>query len=690
MISEFGFVRLATAVPIIALANPEKNSKGILELLIDCQENNVDIVVFPELCLTGYSCQELFFQTALHEASLQCLLALVQESKAIFNGIAIVGLPLVVDTQLLNCAVVFQGGRILGIVPKTYLPNYKEFYESRYFTSARRVRRQEIVVSGETIPLGTDLLFQDKNDHRCVFGIEICEDLWMPIPPSSIQASVGASLLFNLSASNETIGKATYRRELVSQQSARCLAAYVYCSAGWGESSTDLVFGGHCLIAENGVILAESERFQMTPSLSIADVDLQRLQFDRTQSNSFNQSFLSNLENNHIRYILCDLPQVSSDQFLNHQSVESSAPVASLDSRRGGPKLRRSVFPHPFAPAEKGELNARCREIFDIQISGLAKRLAMLPKQPIVIGISGGLDSTLALLVTCKALARLTGSTNQLLAITMPGFGTSERTKNNAKSLVTALEIPLQEIDIREICFAEMKLIGHNPFQIDIRQIEFTDFCQILDNLESENHTDLIFENVQARMRTSILMNRGFVIGTGDLSELALGWCTYNADHMSMYNPNASIPKTLVQFLVRWVAENEVASKVADILLDILDTPISPELLPSGKNRLIQSTESTIGPYELHDFFLYYFLRFGTPPEKILFLAKQAKFNQNYDDFTIRKWLKVFIKRFFQNQFKRSCLPDGPKVGSVSLSPRGDWRMPSDAEDNTWLKWAIE
>ena len=496
-----------------------------------------------------------------------------------------------------------------------------------------------------------------------ILGVEICEDLWGPIPPSSIQALHGASILANLSASNETIGKANYRRQLVGNQSARCIAGYIYSAAGVGESTTDIVFGGHCLIAENGTLLAESKRFLREDTLLIADVDLDRLRVNRLLTTSFNDAVLTpGLKREFRRVPIC------------------------CAERKPQPELLREVDAHPFVPAAESELKERCEEIFLTQVTGLGQRLQHISLPAVAIGVSGGLDSTLALLVLCKTLDSLGIERDRIRALTMPGFGTTERTRSNAIALMRALRVTHREIDIRPMCLAEMKALGHSPFGIDLDGLDIDRLTAKLSEVPAEKCHDLTFENVQARMRTSLLMNTGFVVGTGDLSELALGWCTYNADHISMYNPNISIPKTLVQFLVRWAAENEFDGEARKTLLDIVSTEISPELLPSRADGKMQSTESSIGPYELHDFFLFYFLRFGMLPSKILFLAGHAKFRRPYPIDTIRSWLKVFLTRFFASQFKRSCLPDGPKVGSVSLSPRGDWRMPSDAQVTLWLE----
>jgi NAD+ synthase (glutamine-hydrolysing) len=542
--------------------------------------------------------------------------------------------------RLLNCAMVIRRGRLLGIVPKTYLPNYKEFYEQRWFTSGGEVDDTIFNYRGEHIPLGSGLLFRAGNVS---FGIELCEDLWAPIPPSSHQALQEAQLIFNLSASNESIGKNSYLRALIAQQSARCIAGYVYSSCGFGESTTDVVFAGNALIYENGTLLAEGKRFCFEPQLVVSDIDIERLQSERILNKTF---------------AACRSLQLSDEAACQEVGELSSEPRL----------LHRRLDAHPFVP--QGErLHERCEEILSIQVAGLAKRLVHTQAKSVVVGISGGLDSTLALLVCVRAFDQLGWSRKGILGVTMPGFGTTDRTHTNACNLMKELGVSLREVNIREACLLHFRDIGH---QADVH--------------------DVVYENVQARERTQVLMDianqtGGLVIGTGDLSELALGWATYNGDHMSMYGVNASVPKTLVRHLVSWVAHHlPMGGETRSTLLDIVDTPISPELIPAtADGRIAQRTEELVGPYELHDFFLYHFLRFGFRPGKLLYLALQA-FGQTYDEATVRHWLATFLRRFFQQQFKRSCLPDGPKVGSVSLSPRGDWRMPSDASVAEWLR----
>ena len=602
-------------------------------------DKGVQIIAFPEMSVTAYTCLDLFAQQTLLKNAEQALLKLVSDT-ADLNILTIAGAPLVTENRLINAAIAFQSGKILGVVPKTYIPNYKEFQEQRWFTSATELRDKTVSIGDRTYPLGSHLLF---TAGQVKVGIEICEDLWVPVPPSSLLAMEGANILVNISASNELIGKHHYLRSLICQQSARCMAGYVYASAGFGESSTDLVFAGNGIIAENGTLLEESPRFTMQEQLVISEIDIENLQNDRQVNTSFMHGTSTLL----------------ADETITIPFV--------LSENSGQPILTRSVDPHPFTPSGDA-LKERCEEIFQIQVAGLAKRIVHTHSRTAVVGISGGLDSTLALLVTVMTFDALNIPRNQILGITMPGFGTTDRTYTNACDLIRSLGVTLKEISIKDACLQHFKDISHNP-----------------------SVHDVTYENSQARERTQILMDvanqkNGLVIGTGDLSELALGWATYNGDHMSMYGVNGSIPKTLVRYLVEWVAHNRVDEASRATLLDIVDTPISPELIPADENGNIkQKTEDLVGPYELHDFFLYHFLRFGSSPAKIYFLAQQA-FGGSYDKETIRKWLHTFFRRFFQQQFKRSCLPDGPKVGSVSLSPRGDWRMPSDAMATLWLK----
>lgn len=658
--SRHGLLRVASAVPVLRLADPMENARRTAELAQRAQAEQVDLVVFPELGLTGYTCHDLFFDRTLQLTAIAALEWLARECRR-FDGLIVVGLPIVVDDQVFNCAAVLHRGQVLGVVPKTYLPNYKEFYDGRYFAPASTAYSSQINLLGQSTPFGTDLLFRSANVDDCTIGVEICEDLWGPVPPSSLQSFHGANVLVNLSASNETIGKAAYRRSLVAQQSARCIAGYIYTSSGVGESSTDIVFGGHCLIAENGSLLKESSRFSRDPVLSVVDLDLDRLRINRAQTTSFNDAVL--------------VPGLKRE----FRRIDWRAAETTFD------RIQRTIDPHPFVPAGVDQLRERCQDIFQVQVHGLARRLEQINASAVSIGVSGGLDSTLALLVLCKTLDLIGRPRSMIKALTMPGFGTTPRTLANAKSLMGTLGISFREVDIRQLCLDELKALGHSPFGVNLEGLDVGSLTEKLRAIPSNKRYDLTFENVQARARTNLLMNTAFVIGTGDLSELALGWCTYNADHMSMYNPNVSVPKTLVKFLVRWAAENEFDGPARATLLDIVATDPSPELLPAAADGKAQSTESTIGPYELHDFILYHFLRFGMTPQKILFLAQQARFEFSYSTADIKKWLRTFFTRFFGNQFKRSCLPDGPKAGSASISPRGDWRMPSDAQVKAWL-----
>lgn len=651
-----GLLRVAAAVPALKLADPATNAAKHLDLLRDAQRRGVQLVVFPECSLTGYTCADLFHQQTLVQAAESALAALIESARPLYSGIAIVGLPVAFDGMVFNAAAIIHDGQLCGVVPKSYLPTYREFYDARYFAPARNAKSAIITLAGQAAHFGTDQLFDSGG---FVLGVEICEDLWSPLPPSCLQATAGATVLVNLSASNETIGKSAYRRQLVLSQSARCIAGYIYASSGPGESSTDLVFGGYCLIAENGTLLAESRRFARDSQLILADLDLSRLLHDRAVTGSFNDC----------------RPEIKKPFFRSMIDLKPAKPNSDL---------LRVIDPHPFVPSDPTTLNERCEEIFHIQTSALARRLEAAGTATVSIGVSGGLDSTLALLVLVKTFDALNHPRTQIRGLTMPGFGTTPRTKANAWKLMNLLGVQGEEIDIRSLTFEQLKALHHSPFGIDLRQETVETFAAKLTNLPPERRSDLTFENTQARVRTSLLMNAGFTLGTGDLSELCLGWCTYNADHMSMYNVNVSVPKTLVRFLVKWVAEHEFSGDVRATLLDIVDTVISPELLPSQGGHL-QSTEDTIGPYELHDFFIYHFLRWGSPPEKILYLASHAKFEKPYTPDEIRRWLIVFLKRFFANQFKRSALPDGPKVGTVSVSPRGDWRMPSDATAAAWL-----
>jgi NAD+ synthase (glutamine-hydrolysing) len=660
--SHFGFVRVAAAVPRVRVADCQANADAIAGLLGRAAGDGVDVIVFPELCLTGYTCADLFGQRPLLHDALAALARLAEVTRRDFAGLAVVGLPVAADDQLYNCAAVLHRGRVLGVVPKSHLPNYQEFYEDRWFSPAPPPGGGRAVsLGGPIAPFGTDLLFAASDVENLVVGVEICEDLWTPVPPSCGQALGGATLVLNPSASNETIGKAGYRRQLVGNQSARCVCGYAYAGAGVTESTTDLVFGGHCLIAENGSLLAESPRFGRDETLLVADLDVDRLHADRLRTTTF-----------------ADARSRTSRPFVR-------LPFAT---GRGGPpgRLLRAVAAHPFVPSAEAELAQRCDEIFQTQVAGLATRLEHAGRPAVSIGVSGGLDSTLALVVTCKTFDLLGVPRERVKALTMPGFGTTGRTLANARELMRLLGVSAAEVDIRGMCLDEWRALGHRPFGIDPGGHTVETLAAELSRLPAEKRHDLVFENVQARRRTALLMNAGFTIGTGDLSELALGWCTYNADHMSMYNPNASIPKTLVKFLVSRAARHEFEGEVRRVLLDIVDTEITPELLPTSGDGAGQPTEATVGPYELVDFFLYHLLRYGFSPSKVLYLASHAKFDRDYTAAEVRHWLGQFLRRFFASQYKRSALPDGPKVGSVSLSPRGDWRMPSDAHAAAWLR----
>ncbi len=620
-------------------------------------DGDADLVVLPELGVSGYTCGDLFATEALLGGCLEALQGIVKHSAG-HGAMVVVGLPLAVQGALMNCAVLVAEGRIRGIVPKSFLPNYREFYEQRHFRAASADDPKLVEVLGEQVPFGTDLLF---SRGEATIGIEICEDLWMPIPPSSHAALAGANVLVNLSASNETIGKAAWRRDLVRSQSGRCLAAYAYASAGAGESTSDLVFGGHCMIAENGAILDESRRVGdgmnpvVVPSMSVTcDIDLQRLIHDRQVTGSFGHAMAQQHE---FRSVDCN-PEKNVRPALRSE-------------------LKRFVDGQPFVPSGKRELEDRCSEIFSIQIAGLVKRLSRLPvDSKLSIGVSGGLDSTLALLVAIRACDVAGRSRADIHGVTMPGFGTTQHTRQSADQLIAVTGITGDCIEIRELCLDTFRSLGHHPLGIEIDDETTAESLQQQLCEVPPGTPDLTFENVQARVRTMLLMNRGFVLGTGDMSEQALGWCTYNADHISMYNVNTSIPKTLVRFLVRYAAENYFGGKLKELLHRVADTPISPELLPPAADGSIQqSTEAEIGAYELHDFFLFHFVRNGFNQQKILFLAEHASFTRNYSAEVILVTFQKFIERFFANQFKRNCVPDGPKVGSVSLSPRGDWRM---------------
>ena len=630
---KYGFVNVAAAVPTVKVADVDYNVQQVESLIAQAEGRGVEVIVFPELCITGYTCQDLFKEQLLLDRAEQGVIMLLDFTRKL-DVISIVGAPVVINGLLYTCAVVIQGGNILGIVPKTYLPNYAEFYEKRWFASAQDLNPIDLYFAGNSVRVSAEpQVFVTSDGMK--FGVEICEDVWAPIPPSNNLALAGADIIFNLSASDELIGKHAYLKSLLAQQSARTVSGYVYASCGFGESTQDVVYGGNALIYENGKLLVEGSRFSIQPQIQMCQIDIEKLRVERRQ----NTTFINAQRGAVAREIQCRL--ITPRDF----------------------ELLRQIDSHPFIPKEE-DMQSSCEEILNIQVAGLAKRLYHINGTKAVIGISGGLDSTLALLVTVKAFDKLALDRRGIIGITMPGFGTTDRTHNNAVKLMETLGVTIREINIAKAVTQHFEDIG-----------------------QSAKVHDVTYENSQARERTQILMDvankeNAIVVGTGDLSELALGWATYNGDHMSMYGVNAGIPKTLIRFLVSYVA-GEMATET---LLDIIDTPISPELIPADEQGNIkQKTEDLVGPYELHDFFIYYFLRYGFSPKKISLLAQRA-FADIYDEETIKKWLTTFCRRFFNQQFKRSCLPDGPKVGSVSLSPRGDWRMPSDASSSLWMK----
>ncbi len=638
-----GFIKGAAAIPSVKVADCSYNVQQIESLIAMAEGKGVEVIVFPELCITGYTCQDLFKQTLLLEQAETSVLMLLDFTRKL-DIISIVGVPVVVGDLLLNCAAVIQKGDLLGLVPKTYLPNYSEFYEKRWFASSQDLQPSEIRFAGNKIVVTPQpTLF--RTCDGAMFGVEICEDVWAPVPPSCNLALSGADIIFNLSASDELIGKHDYLKGLLAQQSARMISGYVYSGCGFGESTQDVVYGGNAIAYENGQLLAESERFALDSQLIITQIDVEKIRNERRTNSTY----------------------------INAQRGHDSRIVNAHTVMPRDFELIRDVDPHPFIP-KTDDMEKSCDEIFSIQVAGLAKRLVHTGCKTVVVGISGGLDSTLALLVCVRTFDKLQLSRKGIVGVTMPGFGTTDRTYNNAVNLMKSLGITLREISIADAVKQHFNDIGH-----DI------------------NVHDVTYENSQARERTQILMDLSnqlgaLVIGTGDLSELALGWATYNGDHMSMYGVNAGVPKTLIKYLVKFVAMSEDSDETRSILLDIIDTPISPELIPADEaGNITQKTEDLVGPYELHDFFLYHIIRFGYRPSKIFMLARKAFDGSNpeapfYDDETIKKWLTIFLRRFFNQQFKRSCLPDGPKVGSVSLSPRGDWRMPSDASSALWLK----
>lgn len=631
---QHGFLKAAAVTPKIKVADPVYNAGEICRLMEQAFGKGAKLIVFPELCLTGYTCGDLFFQPCLLDEAKRQLFRVAETSKG-KDALVLVGLPLAREGKLYNVAAVLQNGQILGLVPKANIPTYAEFYEGRHFTRGNR-QAAPFCLGDREVPFGTDQLFVCRNMPGLVVGCEICEDLWVADPPGASHALHGATVIANLSASNETVGKDEYREMLVKSSSARLLAGYVYASAGEGESTQDLVFGGHNLIAENGIILAQAKRFQC--SAVYADLDVQRLLQERRRMGTFGGESQGQLY------------------------VRTPFSLELAETR-----LERRFSSAPFVPVDEEKCRARCEEILSIQAYGLKKRLEHMGCKTAVLGLSGGLDSTLALLVTARAFDLMELGRKGILAVTMPCFGTTDRTYKNACRLAEKAGADLMEIDIRDSVIRHFSDIGQDP-----------------------NVHDAAYENGQARERTQALMDlanqrSGIVIGTGDMSELALGWATYNGDHMSMYGVNAGVPKTLVRHLVRYYADTCGDGDIKEILEDVLDTPVSPELLPPENGKSAQKTEDLVGPYELHDFFLYYMLRCGFPPDKVYRVAKLA-FRGSYDGETILKWLKVFYRRFFSQQFKRSCLPDGPKVGTVALSPRGDLRMPSDACAAVWLK----
>ncbi len=648
------FVRVAVATPIVRIADPAFNAAQTLSLMREAARAKAIVVVFPELGLTAYSAEDLFHQQTVIRGAQAALTSLLVQSRDLPVA-AFVGLPVVVDGLLYNCAALILRGRILGVVPKTYLPNYREFYELRQFTRGDAPARAEITLAGQKVPFGTDLLFRHAEQPRLVLAAEICEDLWVPAPPSTFAALAGATVIVNLSASNVVIGKPQYRRELASNQSARCIAAYLYSAAGTGESTTDLAWDGHAMVHENGTLLAESRRYASEPQLTITELDLDRLEADRMRQGTFGQS-----------------AQRHAAEVARYRSVEFSLPLP-----KGRLPLTRTVARYPYVPADPATRDARCEEVYRIQVQGIVTRMRASGTQRLIIGVSGGLDSTQALLVCARAMDELNLPRRNILAYTMPGFATSTSTRSTAWQLMRAIGCSAEEIDIRPSCMQMLKDLKH-PFA------------------KGRKVYDITFENVQAGERTSHLfrlanLNGGFVVGTGDLSELALGWCTYGVgDHMSHYNVNASVPKTLIRDLIDWVGHSgQFDAAVAKSLARVLATEISPELIPGKRDdKPAQLTESVIGPYALQDFNLYYTLRFGYTPAKIAFLSWSAwRGKDGYSLAEIRKWLGVFLGRFFAtSQFKRSVMPNGPKVGSGgSLSPRGDWRAPSDGNAQAWL-----
>lgn len=639
---DLSFIRIGMAVPELRIADTKYNLTAINNMVDKAQKQNVQVLVFPEMSVTGYTTGDLVQHQVLLTGALNSLNELLKQTaeKAM---LIIIGMPILVEQKIYNCAVLVNTGRILGIIPKTFIPVYKEFYEERWWSSSSLANVETVTIAGRQVPFGTDLLFRLNNSEGIV-GVEICEDLWIPFAPHESQAAGGATILVNISASNEVLGKKEWRRILVSSESGRCSAAYCYTSSGIGESSNDVVFSGHALIAENGTVINESKTLTAEPQLIVSDIDIGRLIFDRRMNSSF-------------------------------RTLSSQGPAYRIiDTEVGDPvshPIYRTLEAHPFVPSDLERRTERCREIFAMQVAALAQKMRGANQEKLVIGVSGGLDSTLALLVAVKTMDFLKLPRENICAFTMPGFGTTSRTRSNAVRLSNSLAVRLERVSITRSSAAHLRDLDHN------------------------GDSDIVFENVQARYRTEFLFNKanqvkGILLGTGDLTEIALGWSTFSGDHMSHYDINASVPKTLVQYLIRWVAEEELKGTPASrILLDVLATPISPELQRPENGRIVQKSEDVIGPVELADYFLYPFIRFGMPPGKILFLANETArcglFEKQYSLDDLNKWFASFLRRFFDNQFKRTCLPEGPKVGTVSLSPRGDWRMPSEAEPKLWL-----
>ena len=663
MRNEFGFLRAGCITPMLKLADVGSNADRIIETATTAAEQGCDLIVFPELCITGYTNADLFMQKLLYSNALKQLLRITDETSDL-NAFIAVGLPVLHENRLYNCAVMISGGCILGIVPKTYIPNHNEFYEHRWFSSGADVFSDSIFLDNKEIPFGTDLLFKiGYQNNICTAGIELCEDMWAPVPPSVRKSLAGAELIINLSSSNELAGKADYRRELIEKLSGQQLSAYIYCSSGVFESSTDTVFGGHRIVAENGRLLVESERFERTDGFTYADIDLDFIRHERINNKTFSECAATELTRK---------KDAGSFIFVELEDYEYTDDTTAPSKDFTHDMLMRYIDPAPFVPTAPEKRSERCREIFSIQSAALASRLIHIGCKNVVLGLSGGLDSTLALLVCIEAFKSLDFDISGINCLTMPGFGTTKRTRSNAEKLCASVGLKIESIDITAAVRQHFNDINHD-----------------------EGIKNVTYENAQARERTQILMDKanqlgGIVIGTGDLSEQAMGWSTYNGDHMSMYAVNTGVPKTLVRFLVEYYIEHLADKKTAGILTDINNTPISPELLPPDSNgEIAQKTEEKIGPYELHDFFLYQVVRCGYEPLKVLFLARAAFNGKNgiseYTRDEIKKWLVLFYKRFFSQQFKRSCVPDGPKVGTIALSPRADWRMPSDASVKMWL-----